>query len=250
MATVLLPSTSTTSNSTLTLLQIVQSASKRLGLTPPVSAIASQDNAVLQLVALAEEEGQEQATEYYWEALQTEAQFTTVAAELQGALSVIAPGFDYVVNNAMWNRSLRRPVYGPKTPQEWQQIKATQINGPFNSYRIKGDSLYFYPVPTAGQQIDFEYYSKNWVSTAAGGTSPVWTADGDKPLISDQLMILGLVWRWRQSKGLDFTADYQKYTQRKQNEFARDASRPILNMSGTVYDIQPVVLVPRGSWGQ
>ena len=239
-----------TSPGALTLLQIVQSATKRIGLQTPSSAIASTDPTILQLVALCEEEGQEQATSMQWESLQYEAQFTTVALENQGALKTIAPGFDYVLNNAMWNRTLRRPVYGPNTPQEWQQSKAMQLNGPWNSYRIRGDAIYFYPAPPAGQQIDFEYYSKNWVYPVTGITSPIWTADSDQPLVNDQLMILGLVWRWREAKGLDFSGDFQKYEKRKADAFARDASRPVLNMGGGNYEINPVVLVPRGSWGK
>lgn len=231
-------------------LQIIQTACKRLGLTPPTSAVQSQDNAILQLVALSEEEGQEQSTRYPWEALQKEATFTTVAAQLQGAMSTIAPGCDYVVNNTIWNRALRRPVYGPKSQQDWQQMVATQINGPFNSYRIKADSLYFYPIPVAGQTCAFEYQSQYWVNLNAGGTASVWGSDLDTPAIDDQLMTLGLVWRWRQAKGLDFTADYQKYEKRYADMAARDAGKPTLNLNGAKYEVQPVVLVPSGSFGQ
>lgn len=230
-------------------LQIIQTASKRLGLTPPAVAVQSSDNAILQLVALLEEEGQEQATRYPWQSLQNEAQFTTVATELQGTMETIASGWDYVVNDTMWNRSLRRPVYGPKSQQDWQQVKAMQLNGPFNSFRIKGDSLYFYPAPVAGQTVDFEYQTSNWVNLNAGGTGSTWASDLDTPALDDQLMTLGLIWRWRQAKGLDFSADYQKYEKRYADMANRDASKPRLYMDGSTYDIQPVILVPRGSFG-
>ena len=200
-------------------------------------------------MALCEEEGQEQAAKTPWQSLQKEATFTTVGAELQGSMSAIAPNFDYVTNDTIWNRTLRRPVYGPKSQQAWQEAKANQINGPFNSFRIRGDSLYFYPVPAVNQSCFFEYQSAAWVSTSVGGVSSTWTNDADTPFLDDQLMILGLIWRWKEAKGLDFLSAQTKYEKRVIEEASRDASKPKLYMDGATYDIQPVVLVPRGSFG-
>jgi hypothetical protein len=129
----------------LTCLQIIQTVCKRVGIVSPNSAIGSTDQQIIQLVSLSEEEGQEQAKRYPWQVLQGEATFTTVAAQVQGNMDTIAPGWDYIVNDTIWNRSLRRPVYGPRSPQDWQQQKAMQINGPFNSFRIIGGQINFYP---------------------------------------------------------------------------------------------------------
>ena len=73
---------------------------------------------------LLEEEGQTLADRYPFEALQREATFTTVATQVQTALSSVTTGFNYIVNDTIWNRTLRRPVYGPKSQQDWQQSKA------------------------------------------------------------------------------------------------------------------------------
>jgi hypothetical protein len=232
----------------LTCLQIIQSACKRIGILSPNAAVTATDQQIIQLVALAEEEGQELATRYNWETLQTEATFTTVAAQVQTTLAATAPGFDYIINDTIWNRTLRRPVYGPKSQQDWQQDKANQINGPFNSFRIIADAINFYPNPVAGQTCAFEYQSRNWVSTS-GGTSETWTADSDTPRIDGQLIVLGVIWRWKAAKGLDYAEDYAKYERRVSDAMGRDAGKATLNMSGGSWEIQPVVLVPRGSWG-
>lgn len=232
----------------LTCLQIIQSACKRIGILSPNAAVTATDQQIIQLVALAEEEGQELATRYAWEALQTEASFTTVAAQVQTTLAATAPGFDYIVNDTIWNRTLRRPVYGPRTQQDWQQQKAMQLNGPFNSFRIIADAINFYPNPSAGQSCFFEYISSNWVSTSAAGVSSVWTNDADTPKIDDQLVILGTIWRWKQIKGLDYAEDFAKYERRLADAMGRDAGKPILDMGGGAQEIQPVILVPRGNF--
>ena len=245
MTTVVLP---VSGGAGLSCLQIVQTACRRIGIPAPAAAFTSQDPQIIQLLSLSEEEGQEHATRYPWQALQTETTFTTVAAQVQGSMSVIAPNYDYIVNDTIWNRTLRRPVYGPKSEQDWQQAQAMQINGPFNSFRIIGDVLNFYPNPVGGQTCAFEYISKNWISTLVGGTSSVWTNDADTPLINDEVLVLGLVWRWKQAKGLDYAEDFGKYERRMADLMGRDAGKPTLSMSGAKYDIQPGVFVPAGSW--
>lgn len=232
----------------LTVLQIIQTACRRIGILAPNAAVSSTDPQIIQLIALSEEEGQEQAKRYPWQALQTEATFTTLAAQLQGSLSTIAPGFNYIVNDTIWNRTLRRPVYGPKTMQDWQQAKAMQINGPFNSFRIIGDAINFYPSPAAGQTCAFEYITKNWIATSTASTSSIWTNDADTPKLDDQLMVLGTIWRWKSAKGLGYAEDYAKYERMIPDAMARDGGKATLNMGGTRYDIQPGIFVPAGSW--
>ncbi len=230
-------------------LQIIQAVCKRIGILAPAQAVSSTDPQIIQLVSLCEEEGQELAARYAWEGLQTEATFTTVAAQLQTTLAVTAPGFNYIVNDTIWNRTLRRPVYGPNSQQDWQQKKAIQLNGPFNSFRIIADAINFYPNPAAGQVCAFEYISRNWITTVSTATSSVWTNDADIPSINDQLIILGLIWRWKSAKGLDYAEDFAKYERRVTDAMGRDAGKAKLSMDGAAYDIQPVVLVPRGSFG-
>ena len=232
----------------LTCLQIIQTVCKRIGILSPNAVVGSTDQQIIQLQAISEEEGQEQADRYQWQALQKEATFTTVAAQIQTTVAAITTGFDYIVNDTIWNRSLRRPVYGPKSQADWQQDKAFQINGPFNSFRIINDAINFYPNPAAGQSCYFEYMTRNWVTTSVAGISQFWTNDADTPKLDDQIIILGTIWRWKQIKGLDYAEDYVKYERRIQDAMGRDAGKPVLNMSGATWEIQPAILVPRGSW--
>lgn len=233
-----------------TLLQTIQAVCRRIGIVSPNVALTSTDPQIIQLVALSEEEGQEQAARYQWETLQTEATFVTVGAQVQGQLAAIAPGFDYIVNDTIWNRTLRRPVYGPKSEQEWQQMKAVNINGPFNSYRIIADAINFYSNPVAGQICAFEYMSKNWVNANGGGTSSIWTNDADTAKLNDRLMLLGTRWRWKKEKGLDYSEDFATYEAQITDAMGRDGGKPRLSMNGAIYEIQPVIAIPRGSWGQ
>jgi hypothetical protein len=227
-------------------LQLIQRVCKRIGISVPNAAYTSSDLQVQQLVELANEEGQEQASRHQWQALQREATFTTVVAELQTSLAAITTGFGWIVNDTIWNRTLRRPVYGPDSLQDWQQQKAIQIAGPFNRYRIIANNIRFYPVPAAGQDCYFEYITNQW--TAAGGAE--YQSDTDTSLLDDTTMILGTIWRWKQAKGMTYAEDFAKYERRITELLQRDAVKPTLSMTGTMYDVVPLVVVPSGSWNQ
>lgn len=230
------------------LLQLVQSACRRIGILAPNAVMSSTDPQIIQLLELSNEEGREQAFRYPWQALQREATFTTVATQVQTALSSVTSLFSYIVNDTIWNRDLRRPVYGPNSQQDWQQAKAMQINGPFNRFRLINNEINFYPIPTAGQSCYFEYLTSGWVLPSSGGASDVWVTDTDTSLLDDDLLILGLVWRWKAAKGLTYAEDFNKYEARLMDLQNRDAGKQQLNMSGAKYEIVPAVLIPAGSW--
>lgn len=232
-----------------TCLSIVQTVCRRLGLAEPTSAVGNTDLQIQNIIELCNEEGQELAARHEWSALQTEVSYTTLAAEDQGAIATIAPGLNFIINDTIWNRSLRRPVFGPKTPQGWQQNKAFAINGPWSSFRIKANKLLMYPTPSAGQSCYFEYMSKNWCvdSTSTTGDEE-WQADTDLPVLDWRLLVLGTVWRWKKLKGFEYAEDFNSYERRLMDTMGKDGSRDWLSLTNTKYDIFPGIVVPSGSW--
>ncbi len=234
----------------MSLLTLVQQVARRIGIPSPAGVASSQDQQIVQLMALANEEGQELAARpgAGWQALQNEATFTTVATESQGAITDLADAdFKYILNNIMWNRTLLRPVYGPLGPQDWQALKARNVNGPFNQYRMRGNQVLFMPAPTAGETIAFEWVSKNWVTTSTG-TSSCWTADSDTGLLDEQIMTQGVIWRWKAAKGLEYSEDFNKYEGLVVDAIGRDGGKSTLNLGGSMDSYQPAILVGAGSW--
>ena len=231
-----------------TCLSIVNSILNRMSLDAVSDVMGSTANDVVTIVELCNEEGQELSARYQWSALQTEATYTTVATEDQGAITTIAPGLNYIINDTIWNRSLRRPVFGPKTPQGWQQNKAFAINGPWSNFRIKGGNLLMYPTPTAGESCYFEYISRNWCESSGGAGQEEWGANEDVPLLDWNLLVLGTIWRFKKLKGFEYGEDFNTYERRVADAMSRDGSKDWLSLSNTKYDIFPGIVVPSGSW--
>ncbi len=235
----------------MSLLTMTQQVCRRIGITAPTSVSSSSDPQIIQLMGIANEEGQDLSARYPWQALIQESTFTTVATEAQGAITTLAgTSFRYILNDIMWDRTLLRPVFGPVTPSDWQNLKARSLTGPFSQFRIRGGSLKFIPVPVAGDTIAFEWVTKNWVTVASdSSTSSTWTADADTGLLDEEIMAMGIIWRWKAAKGLDYSEDYAKYERLVADQMGRDGGKARLNLNGGGDGDYPAgTLVPIGSW--
>jgi hypothetical protein len=218
----------------MTLLTICQDAAKIIGITAPSVVTSSTDTSVIQLEAVTNQEGRAQVQRYKWEVLIQEGSHTTLAAESQGAMTAIATDFGRFSNNTLWNRTTDRKYYGPITGSQWQRIKAVVSGGITNYFRIRGGKLLMTPTPTAGESVNFEYVSKNWVDTSGGSTANAdkFTADSQTTVLEEELIVLGVVWRFLKLKGLPYDVQFLEYQNRMMEYSGQDGAKPILHMAG------------------
>jgi hypothetical protein len=210
------------------------------------------DPQVLQLLRILEEEGNDLAQRdgAEWERLTLEATHTTIANENQGAITTIASnGFRFFKNDTFWDRTSKLPVIGPLSDQEWQIRKGLDWSGPRYIFRIRGGNLLVNPVPTAGLSWAFEYVSKNWILGADLTTyKQYFTLDTDTILLPEELVLMGLRWRWKKEKGLEYAEDLRTYEMQVHDAIGRDGAKPVLNMNYDARTRQPGIFVPDRNW--
>jgi hypothetical protein len=234
------------------LLTTIQYACGRFGVPVPASVLGTTDSQVLQMLRLLEEEGNDLSMRGEWEQLTLEASHATTAVEDQGALTGIATnGFRYIKNDTIWDRTDRLHVLGPVSSVNWQALKAVVTTGPRYQFRIRGGKLLVNPAPTAGHEWKFEYISKNWILGADGTTyKQYFTLDTDTILLPEDLVLMGLRWRWKKEKGLDYAEDFRTYEMQVTQQLGRNGGKPVIYMDGpSWYGPRPGVWVPDGSWG-
>lgn len=234
----------------MSLLTVVQQFSSRTGLPPPLAVFDSGDNQVLQLAALANEILEDLCDRWTWQALTRESTFVTVAGEVQGTLPALAPhGFLRILQETIFNRTLRLPLFGPIWAQDWQAQKALPTTGPFYRYRIRGGQLLFTPPGIAGQTCAFEYAS-NWAVLSADGVTakPAFTEDTDTSILSESLLLAGLRWKWKSEKGLAYAEDFRRYESLANNAANRDGGKPRLSLNSKSEGYKPGIWVPSGNW--
>ena len=235
----------------MSLLSIVRDAWARLGVSDalPSAVMTSGDGNVAIMRALAVQEGKELAARATWQRLVKEATFTTVAAEVQPG--VIPSDFDRAIPDTIWNYTEREPMLGPLEPQDWQALKAGLVGPPDLYFRIRGGDFLILPAPPAGEDIRFEYVSTWWVDTNADGAADAATfsADTDAPVLSEELVTLGIIWRWLKRNRLPYADEFAEYNTQVNQAIARDGFRTTVSMGGRRADMGArFPRVPDGSW--
>lgn len=215
-------------------------------------ALASTSPDVIQLVELLNQEGRSLSQRHDWQALTFEASFTTVAVESQGTLASIigaTQGLRKVVNDTIWDRTTQQPVFGPLSKKNWAGQKALTLTGPYPQFRIRGNTLRFYPVPTAGDTCYFEYISDRWCTDVAGTAfqSNV-AADTDVLLVSDEVALAGLEWRWLRKKGLNYAEEFANYEGLVASAIANDGAKPVVRLDQSGNRRAAGVFVPVTGW--
>jgi hypothetical protein len=217
----------------MTLLTICQDAANEIGVPSPSTVVGSTDTTNIQLLAAANREGKNLVAGYDWQTLIKEEAHTTLAAESQGDMSTIASDFLRFSNDTMWNRTTDRKYYGPLNNSQWQRLKASVSSGITNYFRIRGNALLFHPTPPAGQSVYFEYVGKNWAITSgstANATS--YAADSNTTVLDEDLITLGVIWRFLKQKGLPYNNQFEEYKLKLSEKQSKDGAKQIIRMAG------------------
>lgn len=228
----------------MSLLTLIRAACDRIGLQRPSTVIGATDQTTRTLMAFANEEGQDLARLYTWQQLRKEKTFTTVATEIQ--TSSIPTDWLKFIPETFWNRTNKRPLYGPKTAQEWQQMKAWTSSPVVDSFMVRAGSICIYPAPTAGETCAYEYGSKNWV-LSSGDYYDEFQADADTTLVPERLITLGVIWRFKQSRALAWEGDFGKWETAFLQERINDEPATTNSFAGP-REMRPGIGIPEGSW--
>lgn len=221
----------------MSLLTIVQAACDRLGIARPSVVMASADDTIRVMRALANQEGRELAARATWQRLTLRTSFTTLAQQVQ--TGAVPTDFSRFVPDTAWNETRRLPMNGPLEPHEWQAMAVNENGADSNLYyRVRGNDFLLLPTPSAGDTISYEYVSAYWVDTDADGLgeADAWAADSNTSLLSEELLTLGIVWRWLKRNRLQFADEFAEYVANVSQAIGRDGGRRTINMGGSMGD--------------
>jgi hypothetical protein len=215
---------------------ILNQVGVEIGLDPVNDPFSATDATYRQMVYLINTAGEELCQLYPWDFLRKEGEIIVNAGVDSGQYD-LPDDFLYLINQTMWNRTNRRPVMGPLSPQDWQLLKGWDVTGSLTyvSYRLMDDKLQLWPEPPADlTQINYEYISRNWVldSTTGNTYTAKCVVGADRPLFNRTLLGRMLKVKILEAKGFDTTKAQSDLNQAFQVLIARNKSAPVLNVSG------------------
>lgn len=211
------------------LLEIIQRAAKIIGLPKPTAAISSSDPQVQQLVELAQVEGDELASSGSWTRV-VQRDFVCVAGELQDT----EPPDDMrrlVRDGQFWNVSRQLLINGPVSSEEWTYLTTRVAQSEPQYWRLINGKLNIFRA-VAGETVRYEYVSKSWIVGGENSESLFeWENDGDQPIFPSRVIKLGVVWRYKHAKGLDYAEDMETYERAKAAEMGDSKGQKPIAMS-------------------
>ncbi len=195
----------------MTVLSALQSASIKLIARRPAVFFGADDTFELEMTDMVNTVADEVAEANDWQALVKIATLTGTGTQEEFDLPA-----DYArqmltttirdVDNWAWG-------YGRcATVDDFMRFKESNLNTLPGVWVIFGNKLHVFPAPAAGSTARFVYISKNWAIPISGGaTRSQFTADTDTFALSEDLLMKGLVWKYRDNKGLASDGDQEDF---------------------------------------
>lgn len=228
---------------------ILTAAGQELGLAVGQIGTLQTGNTGDQALALLNSLGMDLVRSYDWQFLMFTHQVTG-----DGVLTSfpMPANFGRIVNQTQWSESMRRPMQGPLTPQQWGWTQFGIVSvGVFYKYRILQNEFTVFPTPPNGEKFDFYYISKNWVYDPLTLTyKDQVTAGTDQPVFDGRLMIAGLKERLWAQKGFDTSALSQEFQYCLNAEKSEGQGAQAISLSGPIdtFYLNPLLNIPDGDW--
>jgi hypothetical protein len=217
------------------LLEIVQRVVRRLPLSNAVTSVVGSSSALInQLLEIAQEEGDELQGKHEWQALQ----LNMTGAGAGGnpdSFPLPADWSRFRADASLWRSGSKlTPLSGPVSIDAWHRLLVLPgIRFP-GYWRLEDNNLLCAGVPN-GETISIPYVSTNWILDVDGVTTKAfWTADTDSPRVHERLIRTGMIWRWKQSKGLDYAEDLKTHELELERRIAADRTPRAVNLRNLV----------------
>jgi len=184
----------------MTLLLICQALAKNVGLAVPDQIVGSPRREWIEAREFASEAGRELARRVDWSALAKITSITGVGVSTAHALPADFGRLQRGVTVTS-NGQIVRPL----TRAEWNTL--TQVEGDPRYFLLENDTISFWPFLATGAVAQVRYQSKNWLPAG-----DAFTADDQTTVLDENLLVMGLIVRWRRQKGMpfeDFEAEYE-----------------------------------------
>lgn len=231
----------------MTLLTAVNDAQRELSLAVTSALVGDGQETQNLLYRCAKKEAAEilRRADYDWPILMRDKSFTASLASLQS--SGKESNFRRAVEGSFWNTSRHRRMYGPLNPQEWATVNNWPITSLITQYAMfQYDGLHIFPTPTSADTIFYSYIINTPVLAADGTTYQMtFSADTDTYLFGDEILTLGVVWRYLQIKGRDYAEALKEYENALGVEFLAQKGAARALSPAPIEDIDVAQTIPQ-----
>lgn len=208
----------------MTALSALQSAATKLNQPRPATVFGSTDAFALELADLANETAVAVAKAHDWRRLMT---LATITGDGSDTSFPLPTDYDRMpVDSNIYGSLARLPFLKARDIDQWLEFDITPVVGAPGYWIMLGGQVQIKPAMSATQTARY-YYQSNYI---VSGNKTAFTADADTFLLPERLITLGVVWRWKAQKGLEYAEHLKNFELAFNEDAGRDKGSRVLYM--------------------
>jgi len=199
-----------------------------MGKTAPSALFSAGDPYAIELRNVAQESADAIAKAHDWRLLTT---LHTLTGD--GSTEDFSLPSDYdrmPVKAALWSTEDDQPLCPARDLDHWMDLELNGFVGAADVWIILTGQIKIKEAPAATESIKFFYQSNAIVAPLSGSNKAAFTADDDTFRLSERLLALDVIWRWRSMKKLDYSEEMTNFEIAMAQEVNRDKGSRILSM--------------------
>lgn len=222
------------------LLQIINNAAIIAGLSnvPVTQAIGNSDPNIRQLIAFAQDIGDEIVRRGNWRNLNVGHQITGDGAT---TIWMLPPDFASLIPSSALTGTFvssaypTLPLRGPVNDEDLNQLKALPALPRPSVWRLIGGTIEFWPALAYNEVVTGSFRSNYWILQHGDAIRvSLWSADDDIALVPEKLIEYGTIWRWLRAKGLDYAEEFRRFETALQAYLGQENTGRTISMARSV----------------
>jgi hypothetical protein len=213
----------------MTVLSVIQSAcTSGIALTRPTSVFGSSVREMLELAGMVQETAEMIASAYEWEALN---RIATISGDGSDEDFDLPSDFDRMLDKAqLWTAELGTPLSPISDRDEWLGIDIQSFDFVVNAWIKYGGQIHIKPALAAAAEVKYWYQSNLLVAPNSGANKAEFDTDTDTFRLDERLLKLGLIWKWREMKGLPYAENMADYERALAKRIVQDKGSRIIRL--------------------
>lgn len=217
----------------MTILSVCKDAAVKLNQPIPTSVFSTTDTFAAELLLQAKETAASLLKEEHdWRDLTKLVTLQGDATTVAFPLATAAPDYERMVKGGkLHSLRFRNATFRPaRDLDEWLYLNDSLLVGSPGNWIILGGSMQIFPPMPIDDTARFYYISNQLVRSDAGALQADFRADTDKFVLDERLLFLGVVWRWRADKRMEFSEDLKNYEIAKMAAMGKDKGSQIITV--------------------
>ncbi|MER8464168.1 hypothetical protein [Mesorhizobium sp. M1396] len=212
----------------MSILDVVKGAATVLGMDVPTLVYGNTSREMVEMQELANVMASEIVDAYDWQKLLVLKTFTG-----DGTTADFNLPTDYErmqQTSSLWSSRWLWATSHLTSPDQWIELQVTPIATVNGYWIIYGDQFHQWPVMASSETVKFFYLSNQIVSASNDSLKPMFTEDADAFRLSERLLKLAIIYRWKQNKGLAYQQALDDFETLKLRLIDKDpGSKPVVS---------------------